>query len=176
MKGVRGRGWWQAVLGGALVVWAGAACSIEPRTDRAATGQRAVEQSQAAAVAKQVVGVPGVAPSPVYSPAVRSGAHIFLAGQIGSPMGGEVRLVEGGVAAETRQALENLERVIAAAGGTMADMVKCTVFLADIADYAAMNEVYVTFFPSDPPARSAFAVGGLPFGARVEIECMAAAR
>lgn len=176
MRRVRPQGWGKAVFGGALVVLAGAACSIEPRTDRDATGQRAAPQPQAAAVAKEVVAVPGVAPSPVYSPAVRSGAHIFLAGQIGAPMGGEVRLVEGGVAAETRQALENLERVIAAAGGTMADMVKCTVFLADIADYAAMNEVYVTFFPAAPPARSAFAVGGLPFGARVEIECMAVAR
>jgi len=173
---VHGRGVWRVVVGVALTAVVGTGCKIEPRTDRAATGQRAVQAPAAAVVTKRVIQVPGVAPSPVYSPAVRSGPYVFLAGQIGAPPGGEVRLVEGGVAAETGQALENLRAALAAAGGTMSDMVKCTVFLADIADYAAMNEVYVTFFPSDPPARSAFATSGLPFDARVEIECIAAAR
>jgi 2-iminobutanoate/2-iminopropanoate deaminase len=147
-----------------------AACTIEPRTDRAATG------GQTPATGKEVVEVSGVAPSPVYSPGIRSGDFIFLAGAVGSVPGAELRMVEGGIGPETRQVLENLQRVIEAAGGTMADMLKCTVFLADIEDYAAMNEVYVEFFPSDPPARSAFATGGLPFDARVEIECIAAAR
>lgn len=147
-----------------------AACTIEPRTDRATTG------GQTTALEKEVVAVPGATPSPNYSPAIRSGNFIFLAGAVGSVPGGEFRLVEGGIVPETRQVLENIQEVIEAAGGTMADMLKCTVFLADIEDYAAMNEVYVTFFPSDPPARSAFATGGLPFDARVEIECMAAAR
>ncbi|MEX2465462.1 MAG: RidA family protein [Gemmatimonadota bacterium] len=149
-----------------------AGCTIEPRTDRPATGTGTGTE----APHKEVVEVPGVAPSPVYSPAIRSGDFIFLAGAVGSVPGGEFRLAEGGVGPETRQVLENLRHVIEAAGGTMDDMVKCTVFLADIEDYAAMNEVYVAFFPSGPPARSAFATGGLPFDARVEIECMAAAR
>ena len=144
------------------------ACTFEPRTDRVATEAAPVPD-------KQVVAVPGVAPSPNYSPAIRSGDFIFLAGAVGSVPGGAVRFMEGGIGPETRQALENIQGVIQAAGGTMADMIKCTVFLADIADYAAMNEVYVEFFPSDPPARSAFATGGLPFAARVEIECIAAA-
>jgi 2-iminobutanoate/2-iminopropanoate deaminase len=158
----------------ALVMAAG--CTIEPRTDRPSTAGGSSTADGDPVPHKEVVQVPGVAPSPVYSPAVRSGDFIFLAGAVGSVPGGEFRLIEGGIGPETRQVLENLQAVIEAAGGTMADMVKCTVFLADIDDYAAMNEVYVDFFPSAPPARSAFATGGLPFGARVEIECMAAAR
>ncbi len=115
----------------------------------------------------------GVARLPVFSPAVRVGDLLFLSGAIGT-VGDELRLVEGGVGPETRQTLQNIEVILAAAGATMADLVKCTVFLADIADYAAMNEVYLEFFPSDPPARSAMAGSGLALGARVEIECIAA--
>lgn len=146
-----------------------AACTIEPRTDRPVQG------AADAAPRKEVVEVPGVARLPVFSSAIRSGDFIFLSGSIGTVPGGEMRLVEGGIGPETRQTMENLQNVIEAAGGTMADMVKCTVFLADMADYAAMNEVYLEFFPSDPPARSALATGGLAFDARVEIECIAAA-
>lgn len=157
-------------LGVALTTLLGAAaCSLEARTDRPT--QTAAEDGPH----KEVVDVPGVARLPVFSSAIRSGDFIFLSGSIGTVPGGEVRLVEGGIGPETRQTLENLRNVIEAAGGTMADMVKCTVFLADMADYAAMNEVYLEFFPSDPPARSALATGGLAFDARVEIECIAAA-
>ena len=145
------------------------ACSIEPRTDRPA--QEAPEE----APRKEVVDVPGVARLPVFSSAIRSGDFIFLSGSIGTVPGEEIRLVEGGIVPETRQTLENLRNVIEAAGGSMEDMVKCTVFLADMADYAAMNEVYLEFFTSDPPARSALATGGLAFDARVEIECIAVA-
>ena len=70
--------------------------------------------------------------------------------------------------------MDNIITVLDAAGATLEDLVKCTVFLADIDDYAAMNAVYVEYFPSDPPARSAVAGGGLALGALVEIECIAA--
>jgi reactive intermediate/imine deaminase len=125
---------------------------------------------------KEVVLVPGVARLPVFSSAVRTGDLIFLSGQIGAEPGDEIRLVEGGIGPETRQAFRNIERILAAAGGELSDIVKCTVFLADMADYGAMNEAYLEFFPSDPPARSAFAAKAVPFDARVEIECIAAAR
>jgi len=97
---------------------------------------------------------------------------VYLSGQIGTKPG-TTELVEGGVTAETRQALENIEVVLEYAHRSLGDVVKCTVFLADIADYAAMNEVYRTFFPVDPPARSTVAGSGLALGARVEIECLA---
>lgn len=148
-------------------------CSIEPRTDRNGSG---ASDTPAERPRKEIVEVPGVARLPVFSSAVRSGDLIFLSGAIGALPGLPVELVEGGVGPETRQALENLQEVIEAAGGTLADMIKCTVFLADMADYAAMNEVYLEYFPSDPPARSALAARGLAFDARVEIECIAAAR
>ncbi|MCA9738151.1 MAG: RidA family protein [Gemmatimonadetes bacterium] len=122
----------------------------------------------------EIINVPGVAKLPVFSPAVRVGDLLLLSGQIGT-VGGELRLVEGGVGPETRQTLANIEQVLQAAGATRADIAKCTVFLADIADYGAMNEAYLEFFPSDPPARSAMAGSGLALGARVEIECIARA-
>ena len=84
-------------------------------------------------------------------------------------------LVEGGIQAEAKMAMDNLGTVLEAAGAGWGDVVKCTVFLADMSEYAAFNEVYVGYFPSDPPARSAMAVAGLVFDARVEVECIAAA-
>lgn len=160
--------WAIAVAGSVLV-----GCSIEPRTDRE---ESAADGPASGAPDKEVVDVPGVASLPVFSSAIRSGDFIFLSGAIGTVPGEELQLVEGGIGSETRQTLENLSDVIEAAGGTMEDMVKCTVFLADMDDYEAMNEVYLEFFPSDPPARSALAAAGLAFDARVEIECIAAAR
>ena len=109
-----------------------------------------------------------------YSPAVRAGDLIFLSGQIGIRPG--TRELAGNITAETQQALENVRTVLTAAGLTPADVVKCTVFLADMRDYDAMNAVYGRFFTTEPPARSAIGVGGLPLGARVEIECIARAR
>jgi 2-iminobutanoate/2-iminopropanoate deaminase len=110
-----------------------------------------------------------------YSPAIRAGALVFLSGQIGLRPGTR-ELVAGGIAEETRQTLENIRTVLAAAGLEPADVVKCTVFLADMADYEPMNRVYGGFFTADPPARSAVGVAALPLGARVEIECIAQAR
>ncbi|MGH7446263.1 MAG: RidA family protein [Longimicrobiales bacterium] len=110
-----------------------------------------------------------------YSPAVRTGGLVFLSGQVGLRPGTR-ELAAGGIAAETQQALDNVRSVLAAAALEPADVVKCTVFLADMRDYDAMNAVYARFFASEPPARSAVGVNGLPLGARVEIECIARVR
>jgi 2-iminobutanoate/2-iminopropanoate deaminase len=111
--------------------------------------------------------------TPVYSPAVRVGNLVFFSGQIGSRPGGG-GLPEG-VQDQVRQALENLRNLLNTTGLAPKDLVKCTVFLADIRDYGAMNEIYGPFFaPDPPPARTALAVAGLPGGARVEIECIGA--
>ncbi len=123
---------------------------------------------------KQVIQVPGASLGLPFSTAVRVGNMIYLSGQVGTPPGSR-QLAPGGIGPETRQTLENMKRVLEHAGSSMERIVKCTVFLQDIADYAAMNEVYATFFPKDPPARSTVAGSGLALGARVEIECMAVA-
>jgi reactive intermediate/imine deaminase len=128
----------------------------------------------ASAQGKQVIQLPGTSLGLPFSTAVRVGNMIYLSGQIGTPPGSR-QVVPGGVGPETRQTLENIKRVLEHAGSSMDRVVKCTVFLQDIADYGAMNEVYATFFPKDPPARSTVAGSGLALGARVEIECMAVA-
>jgi 2-iminobutanoate/2-iminopropanoate deaminase len=107
-----------------------------------------------------------------YSPAVRTPLGVFTSGQIGlDPRTAE--LVPGGVAAETRQVLVNLSSLLEAAGTSLAAVVKTTVFLRDMGDFAAMNAVYAEFFPQDPPARSTVAAAALPRGAAVEIEALA---
>ena len=83
------------------------------------------------------------------------------------------KFVEGGIREEARQCLENVKAVLEAAGTSLDKAVKATVFLADIKDFAAVNEVYATFFKENPPARSAYQVAALPLGARVEIEMIA---
>jgi 2-iminobutanoate/2-iminopropanoate deaminase len=100
------------------------------------------------------------------SSAVRVGRTLYLSGQLG--LGGE-----RGIEPETRGALDNIRQLLEANGATMDDVVKCTVFLADFAEWGAMNDVYVTFFEKHRPARSAVAVSGMAANARVEIECMA---
>ena len=107
-----------------------------------------------------------------FSEAVRVGHMLYLSGQLGYDSE-TAKLVEGGIAAETRKTLENIKAILEKHGSSMAEVVKCTVFLADIKEWAAMNEVYVTYFPSNPPARSALGSSGLALGARTEIECMA---
>jgi 2-iminobutanoate/2-iminopropanoate deaminase len=107
-----------------------------------------------------------------YSQAIASGNLVFCSGQVAlEPASGA--LVEGDVRAQTRRALENLSGVLNAAGSSLAQVVKTTVFLVSMSDFAAMNEVYAEFFPGDPPARSTIAVAELPKGARVEIEAIA---
>jgi reactive intermediate/imine deaminase len=116
-------------------------------------------------------GVPGLS---FFSPAIRTGNLIFLSGAIGAKSG-TMELVEGGVGAETTMALEHLQTVLAAAGADMGDVVKCTIFLADVSQFDVMNEAYAAFFPDDPPARSTVGANGLALGASVEIECIAVA-
>lgn len=112
---------------------------------------------------------PAVGP---YSQAIVAGNLIFTAGQVG--MDPETRqLVDGGAQAQTRQALSNLAAVLEEAGTSLDNAVKVLVFLADINDYAAVNEVYAEHFSEDPPARSAVQVAALPLGADVEIEVVA---
>jgi reactive intermediate/imine deaminase len=120
----------------------------------------------------QVITAPGGVQGLPFSPAVRVGHMVYLSGQLGN-VPGTRQLVDTGIAAQTRQALENVRAVLAAAGSSLSRVVKCTVFLADIRDYAPMNEVYATVFPKDPPARSTVAGSGLALGARIEIDCLA---
>lgn len=107
-----------------------------------------------------------------FSEAVRAGDFLILSGQIGLDPRTSA-LVPGGVGAETRQALQNLGDVLKRHGASFADVVKCTIFLADIADWADFNAVYSEFFGKPFPARSAIGGSDLAFGARVEVECMA---
>jgi 2-iminobutanoate/2-iminopropanoate deaminase len=106
-----------------------------------------------------------------FSEAVRVGSTLYLSGQVGN-VPGTTELVPGGIAAETRQSLDNIKAILERNGSSMDRVAKCTVFLVDIAEWPEMNEVYRTYF-SNPPARSALAASGLALGARVEIECIA---
>ncbi len=107
-----------------------------------------------------------------YSQAIQISPLVYTAGQLG--MDPETKtLVEGGIQAQTRQALKNLKAVLEAAGSSLELVVKTTVFLQDINDFKAMNEVYAEFFKTDPPARSAVEVAALPLGGMVEIEAIA---
>lgn len=109
-----------------------------------------------------------------YSQAVRAGDFVFASGQIPTdPATGE--FVAGGIAEQTEQVLRNLTAVLEAAGTGLERVVKTTVFLAEMSDFAAMNEVYARFFSSQPPARATVAAAGLPRNARVEIDAIAMA-
>ena len=105
-----------------------------------------------------------------YSPFVRAGDLVFTAGQVGILDG---QLVEGGLEPEMRQLFINLRSVLDSAGASMSDVVKTTVFLQDMGDYAEMNRIYMEEFANHRPARSAVAVAELPVGARIEIEAVA---
>ena len=114
------------------------------------------------------------APSAVgpYSQGIATDDLLFCSGQVGlDPASGE--LVDGGVEVQCERALKNLGAVLDAGGCSLADVVKTTVFLADIGDFANVNATYARFFPDPPPARSTFAVAGLPKHARIEIEAVA---
>ena len=105
-----------------------------------------------------------------YTPVVRAGPWLVCSGQVGVSEG---RLVEGGLGAQLRQALANQAALLAGEGASLADVVKTTVFLTDMADYQVMNEIYVEAFGDHRPARSAVAVAALPLGALVEVEAWA---
>jgi len=105
-----------------------------------------------------------------YSQAIRAGDTVYLSGQIGlDPATGTLR---DGLEAQARQVLENLRAVAAAAGGTLDDIVKVTLLLADLADFPRVNEIMAGFFAKPYPARATYQVAGLPRGARVEIEAV----
>jgi 2-iminobutanoate/2-iminopropanoate deaminase len=116
-----------------------------------------------------------VAPAPFqgapYNQAIVAGELVFVAGQLGLKPGDTT--IEGDVATQTAQALSNLAAILEAAGSSMDKLVKTSVFLLELADFQAMNEVYATRVGDKPPARSTFQVAALPSGARVEIEAVA---
>ena len=107
-----------------------------------------------------------------FSEAVRAGDFLFLSGQIGN-VPGKLELVPGGIRSEAAQALDNIKAILSRHGSSVDSLVKCTVFLADIKEWPAFNEVYSTYFPHHFPARSAIATSGLAIGARAEVECIA---
>lgn len=109
-----------------------------------------------------------------YSQAIEANGMVFLSGQL--PINPQTGEMPEGIEAQTRQSLTNARAILAEAGLSMGDVVKTTVLLADIADFAAMNAVYSEFFSEPFPARSAFAVRDVPKGALVEIECIAVKR
>jgi 2-iminobutanoate/2-iminopropanoate deaminase len=143
-----------------------AACMVAAGTALIVTrdGGRAVAQEPAPAGQQEDIRYIGN--GRFLSSAVKVGNTLYLSGQLG--LGGE-----RGIQPETRATMENIRKLLEDNGATMDDVVKCTVFLADFAEWAAMNEVYVTYFPKHRPARSAVAVSGMAANARVEIECMA---
>jgi 2-iminobutanoate/2-iminopropanoate deaminase len=106
------------------------------------------------------------------SEAVRAGDLLFLAGQIGDDRA-TGNIVPGGIAAESRQALQHIKTLLETNGASLRDVAKCTIFLADIAEWATFNTVYREFFSQPYPARSALGANGLALNARVEIECIA---
>lgn len=110
-----------------------------------------------------------------FSEAVRVGDVLYLSGQLGN-VPGTPKLVEGGIEAEARQTMENIRAVLERHGSSLDRVIKCTVFIGDMAEWPRFNAVYVTFFDPDRlPARSALGANGLALGARVEVECMALA-
>lgn len=110
-----------------------------------------------------------------YSQGIESDGLVFCSGQLGLEPGTGA-MVDGGVEAQAERALRNLEAVLDAGGCSFADVVKTTVFLADIDDFPAVNAVYARFMPDPPPARSTFSVGRLPKGGLIEIEAIARRR
>jgi 2-iminobutanoate/2-iminopropanoate deaminase len=142
----------RAIIASALLLFAGCATSVTP-----------VYQTLPDRVALNLP----------YSDAVRVGNLLFLSGAIGQ-MPGMRQVVAGGITAETRQTLENIKRNLEAHGSSLDNVVKCTVMLADVNDFDAMNAVYREYFPRNKPVRSTFGVNGLVLGARIEIECIAA--
>jgi 2-iminobutanoate/2-iminopropanoate deaminase len=118
-----------------------------------------------------------LAPTPIgpYSQAVSYNGIVYVSGCIGidKEIGG---LVQGGIEAQTRQVMENLKNIVEASGSSMNKVLKCTILLADMSYFGAVNAIYGEYFPVDPPARATFAVLGLPLGALVEIEAICGAQ
>lgn len=106
------------------------------------------------------------------SAAVKAGMFVFVGGSIGNVFG-KLELVEGGIAAETRQALQNMQGALEAAGSSIEQVIKCNIYLVDMAEFGEFNDVYGNFFGSHRPTRATVAVKELGLGGRVEIECIA---
>lgn len=141
---------------------------------------RGFEQSTPAPLKETVNGLtyhmPYGRPTRPFTPAVQAGNLIFLAGQIGTPPNGQGAVVPGGIQAETKQVMENIKDVLGKSGSDLDHVAKCTVFMADMKEWDAMNAIYATYFPAHKPARSALGASGLALNARVEIECIATAK
>jgi 2-iminobutanoate/2-iminopropanoate deaminase len=155
------------VLTGLLAL---SACATSPRSTEAAGAatMTAAATTTAAPVMPQYLTNDGNPARGALSPAVRVGNMLYLSGQLGTGGGGE-----RGITPETQRTMENIKALLERNGSSLDRVVHCTVMLVDIGEWAAMNAVYVTFFPNHKPARSAFGVSGLVGNARVEIECMA---
>ena len=162
-----------ATLAAVGVTVATTACGVRARrTDRMV---RAVAAAEATTDTARYL-TPFGPPTRPFSPAVRVGDLIFLSGQIATDASSNGGLVAGGIEAETRQTMENIRTLLSAVGSSMDKVVKCTVMMADMAEWDRMNTVYRTYFkPGRLPTRSAFGATGLALGARVEIECIASA-
>lgn len=128
--------------------------------------------SRPAAAEPERFNVEGLGRLPAFSHGAVAGDLIFASGTLGTRPGG-TRLVPGGIEAQTAQALANLEAILGARGADRRHVAKCTVFLADMADYAGMNRAWIAFFGDTPPARSTIAAAGLAVGAAIEVECLA---
>jgi reactive intermediate/imine deaminase len=128
-------------------------------------------RSPAATSVRPEVLVPRQGTNP-FSGVIRVGNLLFVAGQLGTDERG---IVPGGIGSETAAAMTNISKLLAQAGSSMDRVAKCTVFLSDMGQWAAMNDAYMKFFPTNPPVRSSFGVTGLALGGHVEIECIAAA-
>jgi 2-iminobutanoate/2-iminopropanoate deaminase len=125
-------------------------------------------------VPKSVPTGPGLEPGSLpFSPVVEANGFVFLSGQIGDAPGSNGP-VAGGIEAETRAMLDNVGRLLRAVGLDFRDVVKCTVYIVDFDEFAAMNAIYREYFPVEPPTRATVEVGRLALGARIEIEVLAA--
>ncbi len=147
------------------------ACEVDDNTDTSESEPELAAETDASP-AVEWLKAPGTEDLELpFSPAVRVGNTLYLSGALGI-VPGTRNLAEGGILGETQQVLENISATLEDFGSSMDKVVKCTVFLADIREWAAMNEIYTTFFPNKP-ARSAVGISGLGLSARVEIECIA---
>ena len=115
---------------------------------------------------------PGADQNFLFSESVRVNELLFISGQVGTDESGA--LVDGGIASESRQVMDNIKQIVHRRGLTMSDVVKCTVFLADVSQWGDFNQVYTTYFSKPYPARSALGANGLALGAALEVECIAA--
>jgi len=166
-----GARWMVAAVAGAIVV----AGTLFMRRLTPDAGSAAATAQQQVAPAAEYLGVEATAALNLpFSEAVRVGDVLYLSGTIGT-LPGTRELPPGGIEAETRQVMENIKARLERYGSSMDRVIRCTVMLADMAEWGRMNEVYVTFFPANKPARSAFGTSGLALDARVEIECTALA-